>query len=313
MRPLALLPLLLAACAADAPVDDDAAPPVRPAAVENPAVAVPDEFGDYWYQGEAELTSYRLEQARYGEVHPGEAVLIFVTEPFSRSRQVKLDRAGAAGDDEATVLKLNATRAFLTGVYPYTMMTSVFTPIGAEPTPLKVTTSSQEWCGHTYTQLNRTAEGWRARLFSYFESEGDQDRTLPAVMPEDGLWTLLRLDPERLPTGDVRLLPSGIYQRLSHRPLEPYSATATLSAPGDDGVRVYTLTYPDLGRTLRIVFQADFPHLIQGWEEERASGFGAGAERLTTRAVFKERLMLDYWTRNKRGDEVFRTELGLGG
>jgi len=45
-----------------------------------------EEFGAYWYQGKAELTSYTLEQARYGEVHPGEAVLVFVTEDFSKSK-----------------------------------------------------------------------------------------------------------------------------------------------------------------------------------------------------------------------------------
>ena len=28
------------------------------------------EFSDYWFAGAAELTSYKLEQARYGEVHP---------------------------------------------------------------------------------------------------------------------------------------------------------------------------------------------------------------------------------------------------
>src|SRR5690606_1377429 len=298
----------LAACTAEAPADT--APPARPAA-DAPVIAVPEAFGDYWYQGQAELTSYALEQARYGEVHPGEAVLIFVTEPFSRTRQVKLDQAGSAGDDEVTVLKLNATRTFVTGIYPYSMMTSVFTPVGEGPAPLKVTTSSQEWCGHTFTQLNRTADGWRARLFSYFESESDQDLALPDVMAEDVLWTLIRLDPEALPTGDVELLPGGIYQRLSHRDLRPYAAVAALSAPGDDGLRTYTVTYPDLDRTLRIRFQAAFPHAIEGWEEERPDGFGENARRLTTRAARKERIMLDYWAHNGRDDVVLRARLGL--
>jgi hypothetical protein len=311
MRPLALLPLLLLlACAADAP-GDTAASPVHPAAAGAPTVAVPGAFGDYWYQGQAELTSYDLEQARYGEVHPGEAVLIFVTEPFSRGRQVKLDRPGSAGADEITVLKLNATRSFVTGIYPYAMMTSVFTPIGEGPMPLKVTTSAQEWCGHTFTQLNRTAEGWRARLFSYFEGESDQDRALPDVMVEDGLWTLLRLDPGALPTGELQLLPGGVYQRLSHRDLQPYRATATLSAPGDDGLRVYTITYPDLERTLRIAFQAAFPYAIEGWEEERPDGFGDAAHVLTTRATRRERIMLDYWAHNGRADTGLRADLGL--
>ena len=278
---------------------------VREAAPEH--VAVPLSFGDYWYQGEAEITTYRLQQARYGEVRAGEAVLIFVTEPFSLSRQVKLNRAGAAGDDEATVLKLNATRTFTTGVYPYSMMTSVFMPVGEGLMPLKVTTSSQEWCGQTFTQLNKTSRGWRARLFSYFESEGDQDLTLPEVMSEDGLWTLLRLDPARLPVGEVRLIPSLVHQRLSHRPMQPYAAKASLFSGGS--LRVYTLTYPELDRSVRIHFQADFPFTIEEWEEEQLEG--ANGERLTTRAVRKERAMLDYWRRNSLADSTYRISLGL--
>ena len=39
-----------------------------------------DTFNAYWYTGLAEITSYSLEQARYGEIHKGSAVLIFVSE-----------------------------------------------------------------------------------------------------------------------------------------------------------------------------------------------------------------------------------------
>ena len=40
------------------------------------------KFKDYWYSGKAELSSYQLNQARYGQQNPGEAVMIFVTEDF---------------------------------------------------------------------------------------------------------------------------------------------------------------------------------------------------------------------------------------
>ncbi len=39
-------------------------------------------FNSYWYKGTAEITSYQLSQVRYGEVHKGTAVHIFVTENF---------------------------------------------------------------------------------------------------------------------------------------------------------------------------------------------------------------------------------------
>ena len=46
-------------------------------------------FDKYWYDGKAEISSYKLKQGRYGEIHRGTASLIFVTEPFSPQRFVK--------------------------------------------------------------------------------------------------------------------------------------------------------------------------------------------------------------------------------
>ena len=44
----------------------------------------PPKLGDYWYQEATEISRYELQQNRYADVHPGEAVLIFVTEDFLR-------------------------------------------------------------------------------------------------------------------------------------------------------------------------------------------------------------------------------------
>src|SRR5688572_8355489 len=134
---LPLLALFLAALAGEtAP-----APPAAP----SPSFDVA-RFGRYWYQGKAELTRYALEQARYGELHKGDAVLVFVTEPFLPEKQVKLERGDPARG--VSVLKLNSTRKFFTGIYPYSVMTSTFTPVDFGKTgTLKVTSSTQEWCG----------------------------------------------------------------------------------------------------------------------------------------------------------------------
>lgn len=287
--------LALAACSApDAPPD---------AGFDAPGHASPsDTFGAYWYQGLAEITTYDLEQARYGEVHPGEAALIYVTEPFLEGPHVKADDPDA--DGAVTVLKLNATRTFNTGIYPYSMMTSVFAPVGGGGA-LKVTTSAQEWCGHTFTQLNRTPDGYRMRLFSYFEQEADQDRALPAVRLEDDLWVQLRLDPDALPTGELTLVPGTFFQRFSHRPLEPERAAATLTDSA--GLRTFTLTYPDLDRTLAITFAAAFPHTVERWAETRRSR----GEELTTTATRRERRMLPYWQLNRREHAAYRDSLGL--
>ena len=267
-----------------------------------------DPFGDYWYQGKAEITSYDLEQARYGEVHPGHAVLIFVTEDFSKTKQVKLDRPSRAGDDRVGVLKLNFTKNFHTGIYPYSMMSSIFSPIEDAVSPLKITTTSQEWCGHTFAQLNRTAEGYQIQGNSYFESEGDESLTVANPLTEDGLWNTLRLAPELLPTGDIELIPGTMYLRLRHVPWGPRKASASLTpVEGSFGLMAYTLEYPDLGRTLTLHFEKSFPHRIQGWEE----AYRSGDSTLTTRATLKKRILNDYWTRNSLADAALCKELGL--
>ena len=37
---------------------------------------ISDEVKNYWYSGTAEISSYKLTQARYGELREGEAVMV---------------------------------------------------------------------------------------------------------------------------------------------------------------------------------------------------------------------------------------------
>ena len=259
-------------------------------------------FHGYWSQGRAEITSYTLEQARYGESHPGHGVLIFVTEDFSRQKQVKLDYPSRAGGDRVPVLKLNATRKFNTGVYPYSVMGSIFTPVDGSGS-LKTSMTVQEWCGHVFAQVNRRADGLHVQQRSYFESEGDQDLVLPVVELEDDLWTRLRLNPQSLPTGSFQMLPGSVHLRLRHKPWQAADATGEHLPADKDGLLGYRLSYPDHGRTLTLRYAADFPHEIESWHEDDRGQI--------TRAVKKERLMLDYWSRNRLQDAELRERLGL--
>ena len=54
--------------------------------VEKGSTATFEKFAKYWYKGKAEITSYKLQQARYGEMYEGTAVTIFVTEDFSNKK-----------------------------------------------------------------------------------------------------------------------------------------------------------------------------------------------------------------------------------
>src|SRR5690606_24963330 len=129
----------------------------------------------------------------------GKAVLIFVTEDLSKKLQVKLDNP--SGQNKINVLKLNFTKKFVTGIYPYSLMLSVFTPTNRkkEPASLKATMSSQEWCGQVYTQVNLRGNRYVVKSHSYFEQEADDQFSVRQALLEDELWNFIRLDHEHLP------------------------------------------------------------------------------------------------------------------
>jgi hypothetical protein len=266
------------------------------------------EFNKYWYAGEAEITSYELEQARYGEIHAGKAVLVFVTEDFSKDKQVKADNP-KRGD--IPVMKLNFTKNFNTGIYPYSMMASTFVPVKQpDRHAIKVTTSSQEWCGHTFTQLNNKKGKFEIEERSYFESEGDQSFTIEHGILEDELWTKIRLSPELLPAGVHQVIPSFFHLRLSHKELKPYEARLEKKAL-DGNKTAYSIKYPDLNRQLEIVYNNEFPYEIEGWEETYTSGWGKSAKTLTTRATKIKTMNMDYWSKHNNEHLPLRKELGL--
>ncbi|WP_138434179.1 septum formation inhibitor Maf [Winogradskyella algicola] len=258
-------------------------------------------FKDYWYSGEAEITSYKLEQVRYGEIRDGKAVLVFVTEDFLPDTQVKADNYS---DKNIPVLKLNATKKFNTGIYPYSIMQSTFFPVANNQHALKVSASIQEWCGHVYTQLNNRNE-FEVSSHSYFQGEADQNFKLEKTWTENEIWTKLRINPNSLPVGEISIIPSLEFTRLKHKTITSYKAFANLN----DGT--YTLNYPKLNRSLKINFNTVFPFEILSWEETSTNGFGASAKTLTTKATKLETIKSAYWNKNSNADESLRTTLKL--
>ncbi|MCB0738088.1 MAG: septum formation inhibitor Maf, partial [Bacteroidetes bacterium] len=229
------------------------------------------EFDTYWYKGKAELTSYHLEQARYGEIHQGHAVLIFVTEHFSNKDHVKTDKVN--GNTSAVpILKMNATRKFNTGIYPYSLMTSAFTPVDVKehPLPLKLSFSGQEWCGHAYSQLKLVDDQYQYNLHSYFEGEADKIDVFNAVMSEDGLMNCIRINPDMIRVGNHDLLPPLRHLRLLHLELKPQKAT--VSKEKKETTTVLSIDYEDIDRSVKIEYQIEFPHAVEGWTETYASG-----------------------------------------
>jgi hypothetical protein len=283
------------------------------------ASSLPEEkdFHSYWYNHGAEITRFELEQSRYGEIHPGHAVLIFVTEPFLPGIQVKSDYK-ASREKSIPVLKLNFIKKFNTGIYDYSMMKSVFTPIPSEnylsEKTLKVSTTRQDWCGHVYLQYNLEDDQYKVKQYSYFEKEGDRTITLPSVCLEDDIWTRIRIAPDTLPLGKIEMIPGSFYTTLRMIDLRAEKAIATLTNTEDDDrgpVSQYTMTYTSLDRTLSIRFNKYFPYDILSWSESYSVGKGDETKVLTTKARRTHAVMIDYWNKNNAADIELREKLGL--
>lgn len=271
----------------------------------SPKNPLSQEFKDYWYAGDAELTSYKLEQARYGEIREGKAVLIYVTEPFLPEIQVKADQSNPSN---IPVLKLNATKKYLTGIYPYSVMSSTFYPVYDNQHAIKTSFSMQEWCGHVYAQLNNRDQ-FEFMSHSYFEGEADQEISLDKAILENEIWTKIRINPERLPTGNIEIIPSLEYFRVKHQPVKAYAATATLENNGD--FSRYTLYYDGTERKLSITFATSFPYQIEGWVEEFKSGFGSNAKTMVSKGSKLKTLKTPYWRQNSNKFVHLRDSLAL--
>ncbi len=276
-----------------------------PMAEKKETNGVTEEQKQYWYNNEAEISSYQLTQARYGELREGKAVLVFVTEPFSLKSNTKSDNPT---QEDVSVLKLNYTKKFNTGIYPYSMMNSTFFPFENGQHSLKVSSSSQEWCGHTYMELVNK-DKFEIEINSYFEGE-TAEVTLDKTLLEDDIYSMIRLQPEDLPQGKQKVIPSFFYLRLLHKELKAYECNVSHSKVNDSLLTI-TLNYPELERSLSISYQANFPYKIISWQEEYYSGWGEGRKKLTTKATLLKTIKIDYWNKNSNADAYYRNTLKL--
>ncbi|MFT5261905.1 MAG: hypothetical protein ACI8YQ_000632 [Polaribacter sp.] len=267
---------------------------------------VTEDRKKYWYGGTAEISSYKLSQARYGELHEGTAVLVYVTEPFSKSSNTKADRNS---DANISVLKLNTTKKFTTGIYPYSIMTSTFFPFENGYASVKISSSMQEWCGMTYIEM-KNKKKYIFKLDSYFEGESFAEKMVEKKILEDDLWSLIRLNPELLPVGEQMVIPALSFLRLKHVAVKAYKATISLTET-TKGRKEYKVEYPTLNRTITINFATEMPNAILAWEESHYSGYGAGKKILTSKAELMKTVKTDYWNQNGNKDKEWREKLGL--
>ena len=268
----------------------------------------------YWTQGKAEVNVYEVSQNRYRQNHPGQLVSVFVTEDFLTDKQVKNERY--SNKNSTWTFKNIQLRKFTTGVYDYSLFSSVFTPIDRAtfPKSIKVTATSQEWCGTIFTQLNLRGEKYKYQQHSYFENEGDVLDAINKGFLEDELFTVLRMNPELLPKGNFQIIPALNFMQLKHLPNKTYKANAsirTYKANEFKGEKLneYRVIFPDLNRKLSIIFENIAPYKIVGWLDSFPSAFDKKTR--TTKVILKKQKMLPYWSQNSLKDAKLREDLGL--
>ncbi len=282
-----------------------------------PIAASAQGFYDFWGDGQAEVSSYKVVQPRYGEERTGYGVMIFVTEDVNRNTLIKVE-SPTPERDRIYTLKLNSILKFTTGIYDYSVMTSVFSAV--EPLTqsqpfelLKLNLSSQEWCGHVFEEVRIDDGRLRGDLNSYFESEGRQEWSFERPQEfasEDHLLIRLReLKGTFMDEGESRqmtLLPSLWQFRIRHAPRELVEVTLTKGrqeavtvGDGEEYAAIpWTWSYDT--REKKVWIDTVYPHRILRWE----SSEGGRGELMVSKR-------LPYWGLHDIEDEHLRDELGI--
>ena len=275
---------------------------------DQPDGSASSAFWDHWGDGRAELSTYRGEVSRYGSLRRAQMDLIYVTEPHDRRRWLKDD--DAPDQHRVNVLKLNRLLKFQTGIYPYSVMTSVFAPTAdwGRPRfqPVKVTLTAQEWCGHVFHGIWPGPDRFMTEIRSYFASEGEQVELVdtPAdTLYQDALPIQLRQLDGPFNAGEEwrgEIVPSLWHTRKGHAEPKPVEATITRRDADLDDTPVtrFVLGYGDVEVTYDI--EKAPPHRLLRWRHSDGSHLELKASK-----------RLAYWKLNNPGDESHRRDLGL--
>jgi hypothetical protein len=265
-------------------------------------------FWRHWGDGNAELSGYRLTTRRYGELRSGTAVLVFVTEPLDAKTLIKND--GVSGARKLSAIKLNHMQTFNTGIYPYSLMTSVFVPVDAYRgrhrfSPVKIAFSGQEWCGHVYQKLRIEADSFRDEIRSYFASEGERSTQVAAkqALYEDALLIQLRELDGAFNGGKAwsgQIVRSLWSARKAHSAVRPVQATISRSSVTKNGIAATRFVLKYSGKTRSYFIEAGGSKRVLGWQ----SSDGEEATLLKT-------ARLPYWQLSRNQDQSVRQKIGL--
>ena len=272
------------------------------------------DFYAHWADGKAEISSYEVVQPRYGELRQGYGVMIFVTENLHRQTFIKVDSPTPEAD-QFYALKLNHILKFTTGIYDYSVMTSVFSQVAGERHPFelrRISFSAQEWCGQVLDEALFSGGQINGQISSYFASEGRGTYQLKQpehFASEDHLLIRIReLQGPFMDLGEVReveMLPSFWQLRQVHQPHA--TVAGRIHKAAEEQVEAATSALASvrwdlhIGQRQRTLWtEKAYPHRILRWED---SDGGRGELMQTIR--------VPYWQLQAHADEVYRRELGI--
>ena len=126
---------------------------------------------------------------------------------------------------------------------------------------LKISHSMQEWCGHLYQTQQQKRNLSLPPI--HFWREADDQFSLPKSWLENELWNLVRIHPEALPTGDIKIVPSFFAEWA----IKPCLTDAFAKLMQGDSISIYTLTYPQTETRTFLYFNSKFP--LWNWNAGR--------------------------------------------
>jgi len=144
-----------------------------------------------WNDGKAEVATYSAERIIYGKIRSFDYTYILVKETFNKEFNVKTDNYER--NDLFEVMKMNQICRIPTKKYPYHFLTSCFFKRYDAFRLHKLSSSSQEWCGNTYKQVDDHGKDYHLKYHSYWDGESSGKKILDGgVWYEDQLFFTLR-------------------------------------------------------------------------------------------------------------------------
>lgn len=225
--------------------------------------------------GLAEIATYDAALLREGAIRTARAYTILVSEDLVPSSLVKADDWRRPGLLRAH--KFAVHTAVPTGMSQFRESTVVFLE-QATYAPLRVTYSSQDFCGLTFEELLRRGDRWVHRWSSYWEDDGGHgERFLPDGIPVDALPAWVRAIPLR---PGMRFERTVILSLQGSQASSPPAVVASFEVSGPHLVEVpagrfdtFEVRVRGEGVDLQVSVERQFPNRVVAWTDTLGQSF----------------------------------------